>query len=421
MLVVDDNETNRKIVNGQVISWDMKSGMADDGQSALSMLRGAAEKGEPYDLAILDLDMPKMDGMELASRIKADPAIASTRLILLTSVGLRGEAEQARRVGFSAYLTKPVRQSKLYDAIATALDALPAEEGDERRAEDRETPIATRHSLQEAKARTRERLWRAHVLVAEDNTVNQKVAVRMLKKLGYRAAVAANGLEAVEALSRIQYAAVLMDVQMPEMNGYEATAEIRRREKETSGHIPIIAMTANALEGDRQKALEAGMDDYVPKPVKPDELEAALERWISEVDEEKASAIEAGDNSASREDIEEEHLDLSVLAELRELQEEGEPDLLRELIELFLTDVPARLVALREAVRADDAHSVQRIAHTLKGSCGNMGAVRMAAVCAELEEIGRSEDLQAAMEQTSRLDEEFGCIRTAFEEELSKN
>ena len=277
VLVVDDNETNRRIVHEQVVPWDMKNGTADGGQSALSMLRAAAEKGEPYDLAILDLDMPEMDGMELASRIKADPAIASTRLILLTSLGLRGEAEQARRVGFSDYLTKPVRQSKLYDTIATAMGALPFEEEDERRTERRETLIVSRDSIQEDEAHTRERLRRAHVLVAEDNAVNQKVAVRMLEKLGYRADVAANGLEAVEALSRIPYAAVLMDVQMPEMNGYEATARIRRREG-SKHRTPIIAMTANALEGDREKALETGMDDYVPKPVKPDALEAALER-----------------------------------------------------------------------------------------------------------------------------------------------
>ena len=418
VLVVDDNQTNRKIVHEQVISWGMKNGMAQDGPCALERLRSFAESGKPYDLAILDLDMPKMDGMELASTIKADPAIASTKLILLTSFGLRGEAEQAKRVGFSAYLTKPVKQSRLYDAIATVMGA-PVEEQAERRPA-HEAPIVTRHSLKEAQAHSRERLVRAHVLVAEDNQINQKVAVRMLERLGYRADVAANGLEAIEALSRIRYAVVLMDVQMPEMDGYEATAEIRRRE-ESERHTPIIAMTANAMQGDREQALEVGMDDYVPKPVKPEELEAVLERWVSKADEDEATVSAPLDGSATREDSEEDPLDRSVLASLRELQEEGAPDILNELIELFIDGVPPQLVALREAVEAGDAHSVERIAHTLKGSCGNMGARRMEALCAELEEIGRCEDLAAGPERISRLEEEFGRVRAAFEEVLSKS
>jgi two-component system sensor histidine kinase/response regulator len=417
VLVVDDNETNRDILREQVASWGMKDGTAEGGSRALRMLWEAADGGEPYDLAILDMQMPEMDGMELASRIKVEPAIAPTRLILLTSTGLRGEAEQARRVGFAAYLTKPVRQSKLYDAIATVLDALPVEEEAERRPT-HEAPLVTLHSFEKAKAHARERRRRAHVLVAEDNQVNQKVAVRMLEKLGYQADVVANGLEAIEALSRVRYAAVLMDVQMPEMDGYEATAEIRRREEGQDRRTPIIAMTANAMQGDRVEALEAGMDDYVPKPVKADELEAVLDRWVSRPDE--ATVLEAGKDSAAREDTEADPLDRSVLAGLRELQREGEPDILEELIELFLTDVPSQLVTLREAAEASDAHSVEQIAHTLNGSCGNMGAVRMGAICAELEEIGHSEDLATAPVRISRLEEEFGRVRVVFEEELSK-
>jgi PAS domain S-box-containing protein len=423
VLVVDDNDTNRRIVHEQVISWGMKNGMAEDGPSALERLRSFAECGEPYDLAIVDLDMPEMDGMELAHKIMADPAISSTKLILLTSMGLRGEAEQARRVGFAAYLTKPVRQSKLYDAITTVMGTLLVEEEAERRLAHEASTIVTRHSLEEAKSHTRERLAaRAHVLVAEDNAVNQKVAVRMLERLGYRADVAANGIEALEALSRIRYAAVLMDVQMPEMDGYEATAEIRRREGDLR-HTPVIAMTANALKGDREKALEAGMDDYVPKPVKPKELEAVLERWVSEEKElEEGATVSAVDyGSAVGENSEEEDpLDRNVLAGLRELQEEDEPDILDELIELFLADVPPLLAALRQAVEAGDAHSVERIVHTLKGSSANMGAKRMEAICAELEETGRSENLAGAPVRISRLEEEFGRDRAVFEEELSK-
>jgi CheY-like chemotaxis protein len=236
------------------------------------MLRSAAERGEPYDLAILDMQMPEMDGIELAQRIKTNPSISSTQLIMLSSVG-RGISEEAQRVGIAACLTKPVRQSQLFDAIVKAMasaeeSSTPALAG---------APLATRHSISEAKSKARP--THAHLLLAEDNSVNQIVAMRMLEKLGYRVDIVANGLEAIEALSRIPYAAVLMDVQMPEMDGHEATAEIRRREREGEEGIrrtPIIAMTANAMQGDREKALEIGMDDYVSKPVKAEELDAVL-------------------------------------------------------------------------------------------------------------------------------------------------
>ena len=384
------------------------------------MLRAAAERGEPYDLAILDLGMPRMDGMELARRIKAEPAIAAVRLILLTSLG--GEAEQARRAGFSAWLTKPVKQSQLYDAIATVMGRSAGKDS----APQYEASIVARHNFEEAKGHSRERFWRAHVLVAEDNAVNQKVAVRMLERLGYRAGVAANGLEALEALARVQYAAILMDVQMPEMNGYEAAAEIRRREEGQDRHIPIIALTANAIQGDREKALEAGMDDYIPKPVRPGELEDVLKRWISEEKEpkEKAETRTTGSLAGHRSvgDVSEEGLlDWSVLASLRELQAEGEPDILSELIELFITEVSAQLASLQMAVEAGDAHSVERIAHSIRGSCGNMGAVGMETLCIELEEMGRSNDLASAPARVSRLAEEFERVRAALLKESAKN
>jgi CheY-like chemotaxis protein len=204
-------------------------------------------------------------------------------------------------------------------------------------------------------------------------------------------------IRSTEALSRIPYEVILMDVQMPELDGHEATAEIRRREKEGEGvarRTPIIAMTANAMLGDREKALEVGMDDYVSKPVKAEELDAVLKRWISKPDEE-ASVSEATDRTAASAEAVY-PLDRSVLAGLRELQGEGEPDLLDELIEMFFDDVPSQLEALQEAVEVGDAHSVERVAHTLKGSCGNMGATRMAAICAELQDIGPSKDLSRA-------------------------
>lgn len=211
-------------------------------RAALEELRRAGAGGEPYDLAILDMQMPVMDGMELAHRLKADPLLRGTRLVMLTSIGRQGDGEEARRAGIEAYVTKPVKQSELYDCLATLMGSPPE-------AQEEAEGLVTRHSLRERKA-----LGRARGLVAEDNPVNQKVAARMLESLGYGVEVAHDGLEALEALSRDRYGAVLMDVQMPRLDGYGATGEIRRRESESGGPTtPIIAMTANALAGDREK------------------------------------------------------------------------------------------------------------------------------------------------------------------------
>ena len=417
VLLVDDNGTNRKIVHEQVVSWGMRDGKAEDGQEALRMLRSAAEEGDPYDAAVLDMEMPGMDGVELARRIKEDPSIASTNLIMASSLGHGREAEQAREAGVAAYLTKPVRQSRLYNAIATVMAPTPPGEDEPTREAGKR--LASQHEPKEAEARPEGRPWRARVLVAEDNQVNQKVALKMLERLGYRADVAANGLEALEALSRVPYAAVLMDVQMPEMDGYEATAEIRKREQGDGGagrRTPIIAMTANAMQGDREKALSVGMDDYVTKPVKPEELAAALERWIPQPDGEAPDPEEATDGVAAPGGTTD-PLDRSVLAGLREL---GDQELLTELAELFVEDVPPRLEALREAIEGGDAASVGRAAHALKGSSGNMGASGMSTICAELEDAERSGDLQSAPVLLKRLEAEFGRVRTALEAETGR-
>ncbi len=403
VLIVDDNKTNRSILCEQASSWGMRNASAEDGPQALKMLREAAEEGEPYELAILDMHMPLMDGMSLAREIKSDPSISETRLLLLTSLLGHGMREEATRAGILVYLNKPVRQSELYNGLVTAMQIPKVEpvSPPEPEAE----PVSPLFSTDEEK--------KPQILVAEDNPVNQRVAARMLEKLGYRVEVAENGLEAIRKLSQAPYDAVLMDCQMPEMDGYETTAEIRRREQseEASIHTPIIAMTANALAGDREKALEAGMDDYLSKPVRPEELERILERWIQRPDAE--DLLEDLDGEAARITAEG-SLDLGVLASLRELQEEGEPDILAELVEMFLEDAPRRLASLREAIQRGDAGEVERTAHTLKGSCGNMGARRMHELAADLQAIGASGDLSGAAERLDLLEEEFGRVRLAL-------
>jgi two-component system sensor histidine kinase/response regulator len=273
VLIVDDNATNRKILSHQVGSWGMIHQEAVSGFQALELLRSAAAAGAPYDLAVLDLMMPGMDGFEVARTIKSDPSIAGMHLVMLTSFGERGHGATAREAGVAAYLTKPVRQSQLFDCLANVISAAAGTE--QGVTPSQPTPeLLTKHTLQETKLSSH-RL----ILLAEDNIVNQKVAIRQLQKLGYRADAVANGREAIEALGRIPYDLVLMDCQMPEMDGYEATAEIRRLEEGSSRRTVIIAMTAHALTGDREKCIAAGMDAYLSKPVNLDELAEALERW----------------------------------------------------------------------------------------------------------------------------------------------
>ncbi|MBH0186572.1 MAG: response regulator, partial [Nitrospira sp.] len=270
-LIVDDYAMNRQTLEYQLRVKGMVYESAEGGAQALDLLRSAVERGAPFDLAILDLQMPGMDGLELARRIKADALLSATRLILLTALGRRGDAKAAQDAGIAAYLTKPIRQVQLYECLGLVLaNASPAGSGTTHPP----APLITRHSLSEAQAQSRGR-----ILVAEDNPINQKVAVKMIEKLGYRVDIAGNGREAVEALERIPYALVLMDCQMPVMDGFQATTAIRSREA-GGKRTPIIAMTANAMQEDREQCLKAGMDDFISKPVASKALAETLTRWM---------------------------------------------------------------------------------------------------------------------------------------------
>jgi two-component system sensor histidine kinase/response regulator len=274
VLIVDDNAVNRSILRHQTSSWGMIVTDADGAEKALDLLRTASTQGQPYDIALLDLMMPDIDGLQLADVIKAEPAIAAVSLILLPSFGQRGHGQQARQAGIAAYLQKPVRQSQLYDCLVTVM-------AQRQSGSLAPPPLVTRHSLRETERRQKDQAFSTlRILIAEDNPVNQKVALGQLRSLGYHAKAVPNGLELLDALDDGPVDIILMDCQMPEMDGFAATAEIRRREG-TVRHTIIIAMTANALEADEQGCIAAGMDDYVSKPVKQDELRLKLERWTA--------------------------------------------------------------------------------------------------------------------------------------------
>ena len=398
-LSVDDNATNRAVLRQQISPWGMTVDDAREGGEALEKLRSAAGDGEPYDLAILDMQMPKMDGLDLAHCIKEDKNISSTRLVLLTSIGQRKDGEEARKAGIEAYLTKPIRQAQLYDILSMVMGSPDLASGPE---EDR--PLVTTHTLTEAEAQARARL-----LLVEDNEVNQKVAARTLEKLGYRVDVSDDGEEAVEAVSRTNYAAVVMDVQMPNMDGYEATAEIRRRESGSGRHTPVIAMTANALQGDRERALGAGMDDYVPKPVRAGELGEVLRRWVSVEEEPGTGESETEPNGGNSNGNA--ALDPAVLEDLADLEEDGGQSLVAELAGMFLQDADSHLNTLRKALDEDDANSVKEAAHALKGSSGSIGAWRVQEVCARLQEAIESGELHRTPELLGRLNKELERAR----------
>jgi two-component system, sensor histidine kinase and response regulator len=410
VLVVDDNATNRQILHHQVIAWRMRNGHAASGADALTILRREAASGDPYDLAILDMQMPEMDGLTLARIIKKDPAIAGIKLVMLTSLGQRIDPKELKDAGIDAFLVKPVKQSRLFDCLAVVMTG---EKGEFTPAKKMTKPAAPAAGAQSQKIGAK----CLHILLAEDNAVNQKVALRQLQKLGYNADAVANGLEVIEALKQIPYNLIIMDCQMPEMDGYESTRQIRLLEKQApltsdqTKHIHIIAMTANALQGDREKCLAAGMDDYISKPVLLTELEAALNRAV-----EILSPREPLTPAAPAPDI----LDPVVLAGLRDLRQPGEPDPLAEVADLFLEDTPARLLQLHTHLTGADTAALSSSAHSLKGSASNLGARHLAALCLSLEKQARENNLAGAKLLLDQVEQEFKRVKQALEWEKTR-
>jgi len=276
VLVVDDNATNRRILDAMLRHWLMEPALAEGGDFALATMEHNAASGKIFPLVLIDAQMPEMDGFTLAEKIKQNPKLATATIMMLTSVGQRGDAARCRELGIAAYLIKPIRQSELLRAI---LEALGKPSGTLKR-----PPLVTRHSLRETQAA-------AHILLAEDNAVNQKLAMRLLEKRGLSVTAAGNGKEVLAALEKQSFDLVLMDIQMPEMDGFEATALIREKEKLTGAHLPIIALTAYAMKGDEERCRAAGMDDYIAKPIRPQDLFRVIHRLLPEVSEDSLKVI----------------------------------------------------------------------------------------------------------------------------------
>jgi PAS domain S-box-containing protein len=436
---VDDNATNRMILEHYAQAWGMQYVSAATGAEALSLLQEAAEKHEPFQLAILDHYMPDIDGWTLSKRIKSDPRLASLSLVLLSSIGQRGEAKKAQDAGFVGYLTKPIHQQNLHQCLAMVMGLV------EQPSDTSHASIVTRRTIAENLSHQN-----THILLVEDNLVNQKVAARMLEKLGYRVDVASNGHEALAVYDTKPYALILMDCQMPELDGFETTREIRKQEMSlvagdsllgnqelsnaqyqilaTSGEqpatsnerrIPIIAMTANAMKGDQEKCLEAGMDDFLSKPVKLEELAQRIDLILTKNRE--TSVAECPDPTVFPPPLDSNHdqvdtslpapLNLQTVEELKNLAGEDDPEFFLSLIDQFLQDIPTHVEAIQHAITNLNADSLMNAAQSFKGSARFMGADFLAEYCSSLEESGEQKSFEHTAQQWKLLQQELDRVK----------
>ena len=363
VLIVDDNAVNRRILETQLTRWRMRPTVVSGGQEALDALASSTRRNEPFGLVLLDAQMPDLDGFGVAAEIARRPELTGATIMMLSSSGEYANSARCRDLGISAYLTKPVKQSDLFDAICRILD------GVGERQETAPVPHASDLAAQPL-----------NVLLAEDNVINQRVAVGLLTRRGHRVTIAGNGVEALSAIDRQAFDVVLMDVQMPEMGGFEASAAIRGRERERGGHLKIIAMTAHAMSGDRERCLDAGMDGYLPKPIDPGLLYAAIEGESS-----PASSSGSVDQR-------------SLLARLG-----GDETLMRDVVRLFIDDCPSHLARIRAAIDTRNSDRLRAEAHALKGAAANMSAIAMVDAATILERMGMEGRFETAEVAWKRL------------------
>jgi len=396
-LVVDDNETHRALLCELLTAWGMRPAAADGGEAALAALGRAAEADDPFPLVLLDILMPGTDGFEVAARVRRDPALAGTAVVMVSSAFDRADAERCRRVGASTLVRKPIKESELLAAVHAVLGVAPAERPRARDRSGDEPPPPARP---------------LRILLAEDTPVNQRLAVTLLEDRGHAVVVASHGREALDRLGESEFDLVLMDVQMPVMDGFQATAAIRAAEAGTGRHVPVYAMTAHAMKGDRERCLAAGMDGYISKPIRPDRFLAAVEgRAAADGPEAEAggagaSGVGDGDGGPAPPAV----FDLDgALARAR-----GKRALVAEMAGLFLDECPALLADIRAARGAGDRATLERVAHRLKGSAGNLSASRVADAAGRLEAIGRGGPLDDADAACRELEAEVARLGLAL-------
>ncbi len=391
-LIVDDNDVNRRIFTELLGRWGMKPQAAADGRAGIDAMVAAARAGRPFRLVLLDANMPELDGFAVAERIAREPELSGATIMMLSSSGAYGDSARARSLGIAMYLTKPVGADDLFEAVSRQLEA------GSRAQRVRAAAAAVDSGRAIAPAAPAPR----RVLLVEDNVVNQRVAVGLLKKRGHDVTVAVNGVEALAILETRgagSFDVVLMDLQMPEMGGFEATSAIREREKVSGGHIPIVAMTAHAMTGDRERCLAAGMDGYISKPIEPQRLFATVEHTTDQ----PAAASGPADLGGPSVD---------QTAFLERLG--GDVDLMTDIARLFMDDCPRRLAAIKAAVESRDAEAIRTSAHALKGAAGNISATRLFDAARTLERLGAERRLEPAGAAWRQLSSEAAQVLDAL-------
>jgi two-component system, sensor histidine kinase and response regulator len=371
---VDDNSTNRRVLQDILTRWAVETTTVETGERALSELLSAREQNHPYQIVLTDMQMPGMDGFRLVEEIRRNPGLAGMAIIMLYSTHHGGFADKCRRLGITSYLSKPVRKTEL-------LSALQRVSGHDITA----AKLFSVAALEERRSKTG-----LNILLAEDNRINQAVAIQMLEKMGHSITVANTGIEVLSQLSAGSFDLVLMDVQMPEMDGIEATRQIRNEESNSGTHVPIIAITAHAMKGDRERCLEAGMDGYLSKPINKAALLSVIGdstrlRPGTPVHQEWSAGAEPASGTVF-------HLDTGVLLD----RLGGDEGLFFEVIDIFLEEAPKSMEGLRAALEAEDGGGVERIAHSMKGELGYLGVEEVSQQARELEESGRNGDLGRA-------------------------
>jgi signal transduction histidine kinase/DNA-binding response OmpR family regulator len=387
VLVVDDNATNRRILEEVLTNWHMRPTVVASGQAALAALQQAQNNGAPFALVLLDAMMPEMDGFTLAEQILQQPELAGATLMMLSSADRHRDAVRCRELGFAAYLTKPIKQSELQNTILTSLGAAPRET---------ELASATRREMVTPSLRP------LRILVVEDSLVNQTLAVRLLETRGHTVVVASTGIEALATIEQQPFDVVLMDVQMPEMDGFEATAAIRTQEQTTGTHLPIVAMTAHVMQGDRERCLEAGMDAYVAKPIQARALFEAIARLVSDVINPESEPL----RDPPVTDL------FDQATTLRRV--DGDWELLQELVGLFGEECAQMMETMQDAIRQEDAVRIQQAAHTLKGEVSNFGARAAVEAALRLEMMGRHDELADAEVAYTALERALACLIPAL-------
>ncbi|MCU0755802.1 MAG: PAS domain S-box protein [Xanthomonadales bacterium] len=422
VLVVDDNRSNREILMQRLLGWGMRCIDVESGPEALQLLDSLRVAGNPVQLAIIDMQMPGMDGATLGRKIKADPALRELRMVMLTSLGSRGDAQRFADIGFDGYLTKPARYEELRDVLSLALAHPPGSAG-------ARATLATRHLAREVLPDFSSEGLR--ILLAEDNHTNQQVALGILKKLGVRVDVVGNGREALKSLQALPYDLVFMDVQMPELDGYSATREIRGW-AEPLGRIPVIAMTAHALAGDRAHCLAAGMDDYIAKPISPLTVAQLLERWLAVIRRRAAAGVSAtpavADAQAPAEDTARQAVE-GVDAPARSadtvvwdraallVRAMEDPELAASIVTAFRTELPEQLASLDHALCAADRVLVERLVHSLKSAAANLGAGPLRNLAGAAETAARADRLEEVRAQFPVLREAADRLLQALDAE----